>query len=112
MADNKIAASNTSKPVEIGGFVVHEKHPEHGLGRVINVGSSAIRVMFQHGGLRVFRVGEPHPLKNVVTPAPADVEAIAQKEAAMASGVVETPTGVTKPAAPAPKTPKKKKKVT
>ena len=107
MAENKLAVGN-SKPVETGGFVMHEKHPEHGLGRVITVGSSAIRVMFQHGGLRVFRVGEPHPLKIVMTPAAADVEAIAQKEAAMASGVVETPIGVPKPTA-APKKPRKKK---
>jgi hypothetical protein len=97
------------KPIEQGSFVVHEKHPEHGLGRVVSTGAFATRVLFQHGGLRVFRAGDPSALKSVNAPAAADVAVLAAKEAALHSGLVDAPVGDPKPVAPAPKAKKKKK---
>jgi hypothetical protein len=56
---------------------------------VLDIGAFATRVLFQKGGLRVFRVGSVDHLRTIATPATADIEIIAQKEAAMAQGVVE-----------------------
>ena len=98
----------TTKPIEQGNFVVHEKHPEHGLGRVLSTGAFATRVLFQNGGLRVFRAGDSSTLKSVASPAAADIAAIAAKEAAMQAGVVEAPVGAEKPAKAPPKAKKKK----
>ena len=92
-----------SKAIAKGSFVVHEKHPEHGLGRVLDVSTFAIRVLFQQGGVRVFRTATPAPLKDVVNPQPADVEQIAAKEAAMAQGQLEVPSAPAKADAPKPK---------
>ena len=82
-----------SKAIAKGSFVVHEKHPEHGLGRVIDFSTLAIRVLFQRGGLRVFRNTAAVPLAGVTSPLPADIEQIAAKEVAMAQGAVDLPSG-------------------
>ncbi len=97
-----------SKPIEQGSFVVHEKHPEHGLGRVVSTGAFATRVLFQNGGMRVFRAGDPNALKSVTAPAASDVASLAAKEAALQNGVVDAPTAPPKAPAPAPRAKKKK----
>ena len=100
------------KPIENGSFVVHEKHPEHGLGRVVSMGAFATRVLFQNGGVRVFRAGDTSPLKSVTTPLAADVAALAAKEAAMHNGVVDVPSAPDKPPPAAKKASRKKKSAT
>lgn len=98
-----------SRPIEKGSFVVHEKHPEHGLGRVLSVGEFATRVLFQSGGVRVYRASALVTLKSVLTPAPADAEALAAKELALASGEAQVPIGATKPAPPKARKPRARK---
>lgn len=73
------------RPLEKGSFVVHEAHPEHGLGRVIAVSAFATRVLFTRGGVRVFRAQDTQRLKNVSAPAAADVELLEAKALALAS---------------------------
>src|SRR5688572_9855147 len=97
-----------TNPLQPGAFVRHEAHPEHGVGRVLSVDSFSARVLFQNGGLRVFRAGLTAQLKNT-TPDPEAVESIAAKEAAMAQGITQTPIGP-KPEPVAPPKPKRAKK--
>ncbi len=73
-----------SRPIETGSFVVHEAHPEHGLGRVIAIGSFATRVLFARGGLRVFRADDTQRLRSVSTPAAEDVALLESKALALA----------------------------
>ena len=82
-------AGSVSKAIEKGCFVQNEGHPEYGVGRVLEVGAFATRVLFPNGGLRVFRVEATQGLKTVAAPAAGDVELLAQKEAAMASGIFD-----------------------
>ncbi|MBI1945143.1 MAG: hypothetical protein HYS27_05575 [Deltaproteobacteria bacterium] len=89
-----------TKPLQQGCFVVHETHPEHGLGRVIAMGTFATRVLFARGGLRVFRAEETQRLRSVATPTAEDLALLVSKEAAFASGKSELP------AADPPKAPK------
>lgn len=80
-----------AKPLEKGGFVVHESHPEHGLGRVISIGAFATRVLFTRGGVRVYRAEHTMLLKGVTSPAAADVAQLEAKELAFASGHIDAP---------------------
>jgi hypothetical protein len=92
-----------TKPLEKGGFVVHGAHPEHGLGRVLSIGAFATRVLFTHGGVRVFRVDAPSDLTSASHPAAEDIALLEQKEAAIAHG----PTVVMKvPSAAKPRKPR------
>ncbi|OGQ26035.1 MAG: hypothetical protein A2138_19070 [Deltaproteobacteria bacterium RBG_16_71_12] len=91
-----------SRPIETGSFVVHEAHPEHGLGRVIAIGSFATRVLFARGGLRVFRADDTQRLRSVSTPAAEDVALLESKALALASGQGDMPV------ADPPKAPKKR----
>ncbi len=90
-----------------GSYVVHESHPEHGLGRVIASGEFAMRVLFSNGGIRVFRADDTGRLRNVPSPAAADVAALDERERAHAAGRVEFPSATPKP--PAPKRARKAK---
>ena len=99
--------TQVTKPIEKGNFVVHQSHPEHGIGRVLSTTAFAMRVLFLHGGVRVFRVDDSAAPLKATTPLPADVEALALKEAAFAHGVVDAPSAP--PKAP-PKTPRAKPK--
>lgn len=91
-----------TKPLVMGSFVVHEAHPEHGLGRVVAMGAFATRVLFSHGGLRVFRADDTQRLRSVAAPAAADVAVLEEKERVLAAGVLEPPAG-DPPKATAPK---------
>jgi hypothetical protein len=95
--------------IVMGSFVSNDKHPEHGLGRVLAIGAFATRVLFERGGVRVFRAGEPNQLKVVLKPDPAAADVLAAKEAAMAQGVTEAPLGPVKPPPAPPKANKRKK---
>ena len=99
--------TQVTKPIEKGNFVINQNHPEHGIGRVVATTAFATRVLFLHGGVRVFRTDDNGVPLKTATPLPADVEALALKEAAFATGVVDTPTGP--PPKPAPKAPRAKK---
>lgn len=70
-------------PLARGSYVVHGDHPEHGLGRVIGVSAFATRVLFTRGGVRVFRAADTIRLKNVGTPAAADISALDSKMQAL-----------------------------
>lgn len=89
-----------TKPLQQGSLVVHEAHPEHGLGRVIEMGAFATRVLFARGGLRVFRAQATQALRTVATPSAEDVALLEAKERAFASGAAE------QPAADPPKAPR------
>ena len=80
-----------TRPLEKGSFVVHEAHPEHGLGRVIALGTFATRVLFTRGGLRVFRAEDTQRLKSIAATAAADVALLDSKELALSSGQADTP---------------------
>ena len=79
-----------TKTLGNGSFVVHEAHPEHGLGRVVGIGAFATRVLFSRGGLRVFRADDTNRLKSVGQPSAADVALLDAKESALASGLLES----------------------
>lgn len=93
-----------TKALQMGSFVTHEAHPEHGLGRVVAMGAFATRVLFTRGGLRVFRAEDTQRLRTVASPPVAEVAALDEKERALAAGVVQPPVG----AAPEPTPPKKR----
>ncbi len=91
-----------TKAIVMGSFVVHEAHPEHGLGRVIAMGAFATRVLFSHGGLRVFRADDTQRLRSVASPPAADIAVLEEKERVLAAGAADPPSG-DPPKAAAPK---------
>lgn len=80
-----------TRPLEKGSFVVHEAHPEHGLGRVIAMGTFATRVLFARGGLRVFRADDTQRLRSVTSPTAEEVALLDSKELALSSGQADVP---------------------
>lgn len=91
------------KPIEKGSFVQHTGHPEYGVGRVVNAGTFATRVLFAQGGLRVYRVDEASKLRVSAAPAAEALAALDAKEALLVRGALA-------PAAPKAAKPEKPKK--
>lgn len=91
------------KPIERGSYVQDTRHPEYGVGRVLNAGAFATRVLFARGGLRVFRVDEGGKLRTSAPPPPEELEALSAKEARLSQGLL------LEPAPDAPKKPVKAK---
>lgn len=79
------------KPIERGSYVQDTRHPEYGVGRVLNAGAFATRVLFVRGGLRVFRVDEGGKLRTSAPPPAEELEALSAKEARLSQGLLLEP---------------------
>jgi hypothetical protein len=96
-----------SRPIEKGGFVHNESHPEYGTGRVLAVEPFSTRVLFSQGGLRVFRAADMTRLKGVAPPPASDIELLDAKEADLAKGVQDHMANIVEKKAPKKRASKK-----